>query len=74
MDDFWRLHRPDVLANTIEKLTLAESGVPQEIRQKRVDDQPVASPATLDWGEEFVASYKRICSELNLELSDDCSD
>jgi hypothetical protein len=47
---------------------------PQETRQKRVDDQPIASPATLDWGEKFVASYKRICSELNLELSDDCSD
>jgi hypothetical protein len=37
-------------------------------------DQPVVTPASSNWGAYFIASYKRICSEINTELAEDCTD
>jgi hypothetical protein len=64
----------DVLGNTIEKLAIAESGIPRRFVRRAVDDQPTATPASSSWGEKFVSAYKIICAELNIELAEDCDD
>jgi hypothetical protein len=37
-----------------------------------VDDVPVISPANKDWAEKFTYKYKEICSELGIELAENC--
>jgi hypothetical protein len=64
----------DILGNTVEKLAIAESGIPRRFVRRAVDDQPTATPAGSSWGERFVSTYKRICKELNIELAEDCAD
>ncbi len=64
----------DVLGNTIEKLAIADSGIPRHFVCRAVDDQPVATPADSTWGQKFVSSYKNICKEINIELAEDCDD
>ncbi len=62
----------DVLGNTVEKLAMAESGIPRNCVLRAVDDQPVATPANSNIGEKFVQSYKSICKSINMEIADDC--
>jgi hypothetical protein len=62
----------DILGNTIEKLAIAESGIPRHFVGRAVDDQPVATLKNSTWGKEFTDSYRRICKEVNVELADDC--
>jgi hypothetical protein len=62
----------DVLGNTIEKLAIAESGIPRCFVLRAVDDQPVATPVSSDFGHKFVQSYKSICKSINMEIADDC--
>jgi hypothetical protein len=62
----------DILGNTVEKLAIAESGIPRRFVRRAVDDQPTATPASSSWGEKFVNTYKKICDELNIELAEDC--
>jgi hypothetical protein len=62
----------DILGNTVEKLAIAESGIPKQFVGRAVDDQPVATPRDSTWGKEFTDSYRRICKEVNIELADDC--
>jgi hypothetical protein len=64
----------DILGNTIEKLAIAESGIPRQFVGRAVDDQPVATPANSTWGKKFTDSYRRICNEVNMELAEDCKD
>ncbi len=64
----------DILGNTVEKLAIAESGIPRRFVRRAVDDQPTATPAGSSWGEKFVNTYKRICKDLNIELAEDCAD
>jgi hypothetical protein len=64
----------DILGNTIEKLAIAESGIPRQLVCRAVDDQPVVTLASLTWGRDFTASYKRICKKVDIELADDCED
>ncbi len=61
-----------VLGNMIKKLALTDSGIPRGFISRAVNYQPLATPESTTWGERFEASYKRICSELNIELADDC--
>ncbi len=58
----------------MEKLAVADSGIPRHFVCRAVDDQPVATPGNSTWGQKFVTSYKKICEELNIELADDCDD
>ncbi len=62
----------DVLGNTIEKLAIAESGIPRHFVGRAVDDQPMATPANSTWGKNFTDSYRRICKTVNVELAEDC--
>jgi hypothetical protein len=62
----------DVLGNTIEKLAIAESGIPKHFVGRAVDDQPVATPASSTWGKKFTNSYRRICEMVNVELAENC--
>jgi hypothetical protein len=64
----------DILGNTVEKLAIAESGIPRRFVRRAVDDQPTATPAGSSWGEKFVSTYKKICKDLNIELAEDCAD
>jgi hypothetical protein len=64
----------DILGNTLEKLAIAESGIPRRFVRRAVDDQPTATPAGISWGEKFVSTYKRICKDLNIDLAEDCAD
>ncbi len=62
----------DILGNTVEKLAIAESGIPRRCVRRAVDDQSTATSASSSWGEKFVNTYKRICNDLNIELAEDC--
>ncbi len=42
--------------------------------KRSVDDQPTASQASTTRGKDSVNSYKQICKELNLELTQGCQD
>jgi hypothetical protein len=64
----------DVLGNTLEKLAIAESGIPRCFVLRAVDDQPVATPRKSDYGHRFVQAYKGICKSINMEIADDCAD
>ncbi len=46
----------DILGNTIEKLAIAESGIPRQFVGRAVDNQPVATPANSTWGKRFTDS------------------
>ncbi len=50
----------DILGNTVEKLAIADSGIPRHFVCRAVDDQPVATPGSSAWGERFMSSYKHI--------------
>ncbi len=47
----------DILGNTVEKLAIADSGIPRHFVCRAVDDQPLATPDNSIWGEKFVTSY-----------------
>ncbi len=64
----------DIPGNTVEKLAVAESGIPRHIVCRAVDDRPVTTPGNSTWGQKFVTIYKNICKELNIELAEDCED
>jgi folylpolyglutamate synthase/dihydropteroate synthase len=64
----------DILGNTIEKLAISESGIPRQFVGRAVENQPVATPANSTWGKKFTDSYRRICKEVNVELTEDCED
>ncbi len=63
-----------ILGNTIEKLAIAESGIPRQFGGRAVDDQPVATPGNSTWGKKFTDSYRQICKEVNVELAEDYKD
>lgn len=67
-------HYCNVVSNMVEKLALADSGIPRRFMKRLVDDQPTASQASTTRGKDSVNSYKQICKELNLELTQDCQD
>jgi hypothetical protein len=62
----------DALGNTIFTLALVESKIPTKLVGRCVDDVPAVSPEGNDWGKEFTDNYKRICSDLNIELAENC--
>jgi len=62
----------DALGNTIFTLALVESKIPTKLVGRCVDDVPAVSPEGNNWGKEFTDNYKRICSDLNIELAENC--
>jgi hypothetical protein len=62
----------DILGNAVEKLAVAESGMPKHIVCRAVDGRPVTTPGNSTWGQKSVSIYKNICKELNIELVEDC--
>jgi hypothetical protein len=53
-------------------LALADSKIPSRFVLRQLDDVPVVSPPGSGWCEEFLASYKRVCEKINLQLAADC--
>jgi hypothetical protein len=63
-----------ILDNTVEKLTVAESGMPKHIVCRAVGGRPVTTPGNSTWGYKSVSIYKNICKELYIELVKDCEE
>jgi hypothetical protein len=64
----------DIVGSVPYMLAQIESGIPNSLVCRAVDDVPAISPANSDWGEKFSSTYKQICRELNIQLADDCSE
>jgi hypothetical protein len=62
----------DVLSNTVKTLALARSHIPSKFVHRQLDDVPIVGPRSSGWCEEFLSNYKKICSEINLVLAEEC--
>jgi hypothetical protein len=62
----------DIVGNTIFTLAKVECDIPSILVDRCVDDVPVVSPANRDWAEKFTYKYKEICSDLGIELAENC--
>jgi hypothetical protein len=62
----------DILCETLKLLALLESQIPQKLVLRQVDDVPSASPQGSGLCERFSVSYRRLCSELSVELAPNC--
>jgi hypothetical protein len=62
----------DIVGNTIFTLAKVDCEIPSILVDRCVDDVPVVSPANKDWAGKFTYKYKEICSELGIELAENC--
>ncbi len=62
----------DIVANTVKSLALANCRIPSRFVLRQLDDVPVVSPPGSGWCEEILASYKKVCDKINLQLATDC--
>jgi len=62
----------DIVGNTIFTLAKVECDIPSILVDRCVDDVPVVSPANKNWAEQFTYKYKQICSDLGIELAENC--
>jgi hypothetical protein len=62
----------DIVGSVPYMLAQIESGIPNNLVCRAVDDVPAISPANSNWGERFSSTYKRICRELNIQLAEEC--
>jgi hypothetical protein len=62
----------DILSNTVKTLALARSHIPSKFVHRQLDDVPIVGPKSSGWCEEFLSNYKKICSEINLILAEEC--
>jgi hypothetical protein len=62
----------DRLAKTLVDLTCIKSSIPASLVTRTLDDIPVISPKKENWTEEFSRNFRKICSDLNVPLADNC--
>ncbi len=62
----------DIVGETLKLIALIESDIPSTFVLRQVDDVPVVAPGDSGLCENFSATYKRICGELNVRLAPDC--
>jgi hypothetical protein len=62
----------DRLSNTVVRLAIAESKLPPNAVHRCLDDIPVVSPASSDYTEKFGRALKRICSDCNILIAENC--
>jgi len=62
----------DIVGNTLFTLAKVDSTIPTRLVDRCVDDVPVVSPESKNWGQEFTTNYKNLCKELNVELATNC--
>jgi hypothetical protein len=62
----------DILSNTVKTLALARSHIPSKFVHRQLNDVPIVGPKTSGWCEEFLSNYKKICSDINLVLAEEC--
>jgi hypothetical protein len=62
----------DILSNTVKTLALAKSRIPSKFVHRQLDDVPIVGPRNSGWCEEFLSTYKKICSDINLVLAEEC--
>ncbi len=62
----------DIPSNTVKTIALAKSRIPSRFVHRQLDDVPIVGPRNSGWCEEFLDTYKRICSDINLVLAEEC--
>ena len=62
----------DNLGELIISLACIFSGFPRFLAHRTLDDVPVVSPKESGLTQKFSAVYKKICSDLGIELAPDC--
>jgi hypothetical protein len=62
----------DIVGETLKLIALIESKIPATFVLRQVDDVPVVAPGDSGLCENFSATYKRVCGELNVKLAPDC--
>jgi hypothetical protein len=62
----------DIVGETLKLIALIESEIPATFVLRQVDDVPVVAPGDSGLCENFSATYKKVCGELNVRLAPDC--
>jgi hypothetical protein len=62
----------DIVGETLKLIALIESEIPATFVLRQVDDVPVVAPGESGLCENFSATYKKICGDLNVKLAPDC--
>jgi hypothetical protein len=62
----------DIVGETLKLIALIESEIPATFVLRQVDDVPVVAPEKSGLCENFSATYKKVCGELNVKLAPDC--
>ncbi len=62
----------DILGETLKTIALVQCSIPHNLVMRQVDDVPVVSPKGSGWCEEFSTVYKKMCSDVNVELAECC--
>jgi hypothetical protein len=62
----------DIVANTIKTVAKVGCEIPSRFVLRQLDDVPIVAPGKSGWCEDFLAAYKHLCGQINLELAEDC--
>jgi len=61
-----------IVGETLKLLALCESVIPPYLVLRQVDDVPLCAPNGSGLCEDFSATYKNLCADLNVKLAPDC--
>jgi len=62
----------DQMAGTILLISIYRSKIPRHLVHRTLDDVACAAPPNTGWCQEFTKNYKEACTNLGINLAEDC--